>query len=402
MMLRAAFFAKAAQTSPPLFLTLRPVEQAEAALFKLRHAMRTLAYADAETIIDEHGVTVVDLTKPPGTDESTFLNALLTAVCRQCLWLAPGLIVRGAQISGAGGGKGLAVRCICEIAYGRAPVVIAQTTAREELDKQISAALIGGAQCVIFDNFNNVTISSSVLASALTERPSRIRMLGKSQLISLNALSFISITGNAVLPAEDLIRRLLNMNIDARTEDPEQRKFISNILHDLRRERAELLTAGLTIWRYGRIHEKSIAEGKALGAYEDWTRWVRDPLLDLGCKDPVTRMETAKSLDPKRKKIAAIFSTWWREHGSAAVTANTLAPPVVRALDLTKQSRQYLAAAVARLAGTRINGFVLTRHQTAKWSPDLYVLKETGPHDFTADDAAGDERGWEQEWEPEP
>jgi len=41
------------------------------------------------------GVPVVDVSKPPGRDESSFLVALLTAVCRPSLHLAAGCAVAG-------------------------------------------------------------------------------------------------------------------------------------------------------------------------------------------------------------------------------------------------------------------------------------------------------------------
>ena len=84
------------------------MDDAASALRLIREAFRTFCFADAETINDDAiGVPVVDLTRPPGRDESSFLVALLTAVCRPCLHLAPGILLRAAQMSGAGAGKGL-------------------------------------------------------------------------------------------------------------------------------------------------------------------------------------------------------------------------------------------------------------------------------------------------------
>jgi hypothetical protein len=57
--------------------------EAEAALMTLRHAFRTFPFADAPRQQDTGlGVEVVDLEDPPGLDESAFLVALLTAICR--------------------------------------------------------------------------------------------------------------------------------------------------------------------------------------------------------------------------------------------------------------------------------------------------------------------------------
>jgi hypothetical protein len=82
----------------------RPTEdEARSALLLLRETFKTFCFADAETIQNPNsGVAVVDISKPPGKDESAFLTGLLTAVCRPSLHLAPGLLLRGAPISGAG------------------------------------------------------------------------------------------------------------------------------------------------------------------------------------------------------------------------------------------------------------------------------------------------------------
>jgi hypothetical protein len=47
--------------------------------------------------------------------------ALLTAVCRSSLWLAPAFLITAPALSGAGSGKGLFVRAISAIAFGTQP-----------------------------------------------------------------------------------------------------------------------------------------------------------------------------------------------------------------------------------------------------------------------------------------
>jgi hypothetical protein len=103
---------------PHLDLPARPTRaDAEEALATLRVPFRTFPFADAKRKI-ENGVEVVGLDQPMGYDESAFLCGLLTAICRQSLWLAPGLLLNAPSISGAGTGKGLLVRSISLIAYG--------------------------------------------------------------------------------------------------------------------------------------------------------------------------------------------------------------------------------------------------------------------------------------------
>ena len=70
---------------PELKIPQRPTEEdAKAALLQCRRFFRTFPFADGARV-PEGDIEVIDINQPPGLDESTFLAALLTAVCRQSL-----------------------------------------------------------------------------------------------------------------------------------------------------------------------------------------------------------------------------------------------------------------------------------------------------------------------------
>ena len=124
------------------------IDDAERALKTLRHAVRTFAFGDRITIsetflIDGKSVkvNVVNLAQPPGKDESAFLVALLTAVCRPSLWVAPAVIVKSPSISGSGVGKALLLRAMSIIAYDQQPHA-APIGRGDEFEKGLVAALI--------------------------------------------------------------------------------------------------------------------------------------------------------------------------------------------------------------------------------------------------------------------
>ena len=172
----------------PDLTTLVPVRptkgDAASALRLIRDTFKTFCFADAVTNYDAAiGVEQVDLSKPPGRDESAFLVALLTAVCRPSLHLAPGILLRAAAMSGAGSGKGLLARCICIIAFGRDPHAVTAGKGAEELEKRIASELIEGGPSLFLDNLNNMAVKSDLLASAITEQPARVRLLGKSLML---------------------------------------------------------------------------------------------------------------------------------------------------------------------------------------------------------------------------
>jgi hypothetical protein len=351
--------------------------EAAAAFQRLRETFRTFPFSDAPRRKDAAlGVEVVDLDQRPGMDESTFLVGLLTAICRPSLWLAPGFLLRAPEISGAGTGKGLLVRSICAIAFGVQPRAFTRGGDRQELDKRLASELIEAAPILFLDNVNGTMLRSDTLASILTERPARVRPLGRTQMVALNSTAFIALTGNGLSVTEDLARRFIACELDARCEDPEQRKFTSGLLDEIERHRAELLAAALTIWRWGRQNAADLVHGRPLGSFEQWSEWCRDPLLALGCRDPIDRIDKIKSDDPYRRQIIELFEAWDLHHGQRPVKAAALAEPVRASLDPQGHGRQYIAARLMQLTGTRAGGYVLTRQEAAgKWGASTYSLR---------------------------
>ena len=354
--------------------------QAQAGLDLLRETFKTFCFADAASDFEAAtGLTVVDTNRPPGRDESAFLVGLLTAVCRPSLHLAPGVLLRAAPLSGAGAGKGLLARCISMIAFGHEPYAVTGGGNAEELEKRIASELIAGGSALYLDNMNNTALKSDLLASAITERPARVRVLGRSQMVPLNASAFIILTGNGLTVSEDLARRFIAVEFDPGTEDPELRPFTIDIRAVVKAKRQELLSALLTIWRWGRL--ECVPAGKTLGSFEQWSRWVRDPLLALGCQDPVERISEAKERDSRRQSVSDLFSAWWACHQEKPVAIRDLAERVKEVADPQGRGRQYLAAHLERLAGTRAAGFILTRQApVGTWGAATFSLRRAEDH----------------------
>jgi hypothetical protein len=152
--------------------------------------------------------------------------------------------------------------------------------------------------------------------------------------------------------AEDMARRLLNTHLDAHMEDPEQRPFRPGFLDRIFAERANLLAAALTVWRWGR--QNRFRPGKPIGSYEVWAQWCRDPLLALGMRD---------------RALVAIFELWSTSHSDNYVKATELSVDVLKAIDTRavvrsdgglQYSRQRVASWLAAHVNTRVGGFALT------------------------------------------
>jgi len=220
-------------------------------------------------------------------------------------------------------------------------------------------------------------LRSDLLASAITEKPARVRLLGKSQMMALNATAFVVLTGNGLTVSEDLARRFVTVELDPRTENPESRSFKIDVRREVIIQRKKLLGALLTIWRWGRV-ATAVEAGLSLGSFDQWCRWVRDPLLSLGCQDPAARIREAKERDDRRQSVANLYNVWWERHGEAPVALRNLHPDIVDMADPQGRGRQYLSSFIERLVGTRMAGFVLS-HQRAvgDWGVITYALKET-------------------------
>ena len=188
-----------------------------------------------------------------------------------------------------------------------------------------------------------------------------IRVLGATRMVLLNSTAFVAVTGNGLTVTEDLARRFITCELDAHCEDPELRALPAGFLDQIERRRAELLSAVLTIWRWGRQNLAGLPRGRPLGSFEVWTEWCRDPLVALGCKDPVERIQLLKANDPRRQHVIELFLAWWEHHGGSPVAANGLTEPVNAILDPQERGRQYRASRLSQLTGTCAGGFVLTR-----------------------------------------
>jgi hypothetical protein len=343
------------------------------------------------------GVDVVDPEAPIGLDESSFLVALVTAVCRASLLLAPAVLGTAPAFSGAGTGKGLAMKAMCIVASGAPPGAFTAGHDAEELDKRLTAALIDARPAIFLDNYNAKNLTSDILASALTENPCEVRPMGCTAMVKLHTRTFVAMTGNAVQIAEDMVRRVVPIYFDAKVENPELRPFKPGFLDAVHKERATLLGHALTTWRWGR-NADLLTYGKPLGSYEEWARWCRDPLINLGARDPVDRLAAVKASDPKRKRVLSVLEAWHAAHKSDPVLTKDLDPTVIQIIDekadfrdgAPRYNRQAVAGWLQRHAGTRLGGYALTAESSGPESKPVnkYKVEKTTP------DRSAEEEVW--------
>jgi putative DNA primase/helicase len=346
-------------------------EDAKAALLRLRCRFATFPFADSPTVPGAGGVNLVDILKPPGADESAFFAGLLSAVAAPSLDFVPGLVVNAASLSGAGSGKSLLMQAAARIAHGSAIPSVSATKVAEELEKKLTTTLMRGHAMLFVQNYNAKVLQSDLLASAITDRPFDLRKFGTTEGITIDATIFFGCTGNAITIGEDMVRRVLKCNLDAKMDDPETRQFAPGFLDSISADRADILSDVLTIWRWGRQHP-DLPRGRPSGSFERWAEQVRDPLLALGCQDVVARQSELKGRDPGRQATATIFEMWWEKHNSEVIKAKDIHDAICELVDSGKKSRQRVAAYFINLDGTQQGGyrFNVIRAE-GKWSPNI-------------------------------
>jgi hypothetical protein len=160
-------------------------------------------------------------------------------------------------------------------------------------------------------------------------------------------------------------------------ENPALRQFPladEAFLANTEQRRPELLAAVLTIWRWGRQQGAKLTRGEELGSYSTWCRWCRDPLVALGCADPVKRIGELAMNDPTRGAIGELFGVWWKRHKSDPVSANELHPEVRKMANPEDRPRQWLTSYLDNLHRTRVAEFMLERKKDDNWRPATYTL----------------------------
>ena len=378
---------------PALALSEYPtLAEAQGGLAFVREGFASFLWGGSDApVVEEDGMTRMDTSKAAGLNESSALAMLLTAILRPVMDIAPGFVVNGARGSGSSSGKGKFVRAVAKIATGRNPQAVTYDPDPIEQEKIIKGALVLGACFLMYDNWNGARIKSPALATAITEPVAKIRLLGASKLYVI-LRHFLAVNGNDVQVIEDHANRWIVAHMDARTPDPESRKFTGRYAGDpvdrMAEQRGQMLGAALTIARWGlqagRANPESFAallrrkEGvrdvdPASSRFPAWDRAVRFPLMALGCADPALQHREAKANDPRRQFIFDLFSTWWLHHGADQVRVTALAQPVKallgggRELDNRGLGNRLRAFAGAREGGWHLVQITVIRKQ-AVWA----------------------------------
>lgn len=195
-----------------------------------------------------------------------------------------------------------------------------------ELDKRLTAALLGGAPMIHLDNCNG-KLDSELLCQILTERSVAVRPLGVSEEVTISGMPLVLANGNNVQVDENLARRTLLVELDAGMEKPELRHFNLRPDHLLRENRGDYVAAILTALRayllaLKRGDAKPIAP--AVGSFDGWSDYSRSLMVWYGYRDPIQAMAIAQAEDPEKAARGAVFKGLHVLFGDRPFTAGEL------------------------------------------------------------------------------
>lgn len=241
-------------------------------------------------------------------DHSVALSAVLTAVARRALPVAP---MHAFSSPVAGSGKSKLVNVAAVIATGSRAAVTSTGKDRfgdAELEKRLIASMLAGDPIVTIDNVDG-ELGGEFLCQCLTEHTLKPRVLGFSKNVVLpNATAFFA-TGNQLVVVGDATRRVLVSQVDPQVERPELEAYPFDPVYYAKRGRPIFVVAALTIIRAFKVSGDRPAEAW-LGSYEQWSRMVRSALTWLGEPDPVDVLERSRAGDPRLQRLREMAAAW--------------------------------------------------------------------------------------------
>lgn len=270
-------------------------------------------------------------------DRAITLAAFLSAVLRPSLPSCPAF-AWSAPVRGSGKSKLADVAAV--LATGAPAPALSWPRLEEEAEKRIGAMVLAGDRVIAIDNIESA-LRGACLNSLLTQSTIAVRVLGRSQVLRMAAATLVLATGNNLVLIGDLSRRFLVATLDPRMERPELRRFDFDPVERAQRDRRELVSALLTIARWGRdVHSDLVP----LGSFEVWSRRVRDPLVALGLPDPCAVLDTLHDADPDRETALELLTEWERSFGQEPTTVAAAIRMATRPKDPDTELRDALDA----------------------------------------------------------
>lgn len=265
---------------------------------------------DAIAALDRLWVPFEEFPFVGSVDRGVYLSALITAVVRHGLSLAPAF---GLDAAEQGSGKTLLARCLGAVATGKEAVITphVQKGGEEEIRKRIFANLLAGVALIVWDNVVGI-FDSPAFAAMLTTPVYSDRRLGVSETSTVPSRAMWVVTGNNLTPAGDMPRRLAIARIEPHEISLFSRSFSLDPEKYCLGHRSQIVSDVITLILAYRASGAEPAPGK-IPTFEEWDELVRQPVawiagFDERFEDPVAAFSLAAKVDPQREQDGALFA----------------------------------------------------------------------------------------------
>ena len=320
-------------------------------------------------------------------DISATISAFLAATVRSRLNLAPMYHVKAHQV---GSGKSYLCQLIKIFATSQCGTPSTFPKTDEECRKFLLSELLRSPAVIEFDNLTSDLLPHKSLCVALTSEHITDRILGVSKTATVSTRTLFLSSGNNVAPVQDMTRRCITINIDPACEIPAQRIFKrNNLVQEILQERGKYISAALTIIRAWIVAECPQTQCPPLAGYNEWSDFCRQPLLWLGCADPIKSVFDAISDDPDRETLGQLLKEWHACFGNKptmvreAVNLATSAPSQAHndlhevlkdiAEERNEINRRVLGRWIKRRSGRIVNGLRFNRASGSRSAEAWYV-----------------------------
>jgi hypothetical protein len=213
-------------------------------------------------------------------DRAAMMAAIITAVCRAALGIAPGFFFDApVQASGktkCAGALGVLMRG----KRGGITPFVEGSGVEAETVKKLVAMLIGGESFWLVDNVVG-TWRSPVIAGLITDGNLSERILGGNSLFQGEARIMFCATGNNASLDRDLGRRMIRVRIDPGVETPQSRNFSFDPIDLALSMRHKIAQAVLVVIRAFWLAKPS-PQGKGDAGFSEWNKLVRQCVLWVG------------------------------------------------------------------------------------------------------------------------
>jgi hypothetical protein len=272
-----------------------------------------------------------------------------------------------------GSGKSKLWCLVGRILTGRDMAGTPYTEDADEVAKKITASAIAGDATIFWDNVSG-RFGCGPLDQATTARVWKNRVLGKMENtpeLPLDCAWYAS--GNNVMLAGDIDRRVCTCRLEPKTEKPEERDDFKRkeLLPWASTDRHRLLCAALTILRGFAVAGMPQGTGRYWGSFEGWSKVVKACIEWLGL--PFQAAPTAGKTDTtETEELSGLLTLWeWCDRSGSGMTASDVLQDIEteqrdanlagRPLDATVRSCLDALGGIGHIPTAKALGYMLRR-----------------------------------------